>query len=442
MRMFAITSISDAHSTWNTYAMKNQNSYIAFVLLFLMLGLNACSGSRKAQTRKYAPPSQRGGKTYGYNKKDPYSKPSYPKKEQPAAKAPASTSNKPVRMYPQPTPPKPVDPAVSEDDFPNIEEGLSPYEVYSDKRHRSYLVRVWEDDFKNGSHEAGRRPFKLRPFKTKVPGENLNLDVIIAKPASGYSGYYGQERFAKKRIVLHFTVGNLKSDIDVLTRPRKGRREWKMSVPFVIARDGTIYQLFGSAYWSYHLGKGTIGGNELSSRHSIGIEMSNYGPLIRVGDNLETVYSRKHHPDSVDVYCTVNDTHLYEKLPKPFRGYQYFATFTDKQYESLVILVRYLTAKYNIPRNFLPEWQRFQATEKTAYHRGITSHLNFRATGKWDIGPAFDWDRVIAGVQSAYYAPQPPTRPPVPRPKPQHPTDRPKSGIIDNNSIRFYVPEE
>jgi N-acetylmuramoyl-L-alanine amidase len=37
--------------------------------------------------------------------------------------------------------------------------------------------------------------------------------------------------------------------------------------------------------------------------------------------------------------------------------------------------------------------------------RGIVSHINYRESGKWDIGHAFDWNRVIHGVQADEFIP-------------------------------------
>ena len=87
----------------------------------------------------------------------------------------------------------------------------------------------------------------------------------------------------------------------------------------------------------------------------------------------------------------------------PYRECSYFATFTDEQYESLIILLRYLTAQYDIPRNFLNKKDRFLATQKVIGFKGILSHVNFRKTGKTDLGPAFDWDRLIKGVKAKAY---------------------------------------
>jgi N-acetyl-anhydromuramyl-L-alanine amidase AmpD len=204
----------------------------------------------------------------------------------------------------------------------------------------------------------------------------------VCKPQSGDASYYYNSKPIKDRVVLHFTAGYLKGDIATLTKPN-----YHVSVPFVVARDGGIYNLFSSSYWSYHLGRGTVGGNELMSKRSIGIEISNIGPLQRRGDKLLTIYDT--------VYCELDERQYYQKAP--YRGYGYYATFTDSQYQSVIALLRYLTGKFHIPRQFLPVSKRYETTQEVKQFHGVTSHVNFRKD-KYDIGPAFDWDRVIQGV--------------------------------------------
>ena len=324
------------------------------------------------------------------------------KPKQPTKKTATVRQHQQPKPQPQQTRPIPIEEQEhthQNSRFPVIEETEIVPDTPINFEHKSDLADYVEKDFKDTRTANGRR-FTFKQSRLPMPDNNSQyLNVTSCKPADGYSGYYEAQKVKKERIVLHFTVGNLKSDIDILTRPRPGYKQYRCSVPFVIARDGTIYQLFGSEYWAYHLGSGTIGGNEAASKKSIAIEMSNYGPLILVGNNLETVYSRKN--GKVDVYCTLQDKHKYIKLPTPFKGYQYFATFTDAQYQSLATLLRFLTAKHNIPRKFLGESVRYSANSATAGFRGIVSHLNFRATGKWDIGPAFEWDKLIRNVDSA-----------------------------------------
>ena len=248
-----------------------------------------------------------------------------------------------------------------------------------------------EERFRTKGEAAGNAKYNLTPFSIPIPDEDIKLDGFTVRPASGYTGYYYNEKNKKEKIVLHFTVGHLRGDILSLTSPKRGH----VSTAFVVARDGGVYQLHSSAMWSYHLGRGAIGGNKVGSKKAIGIEISNYGPLTLRGRNLETAYS---NPPGRDVYCTLDDTDQYIKLDKPFRGYRYYTAYTDEQYNAIIVLLRYLTKAYNIPRAFLPENKRYVTSHETAVaFKGVHSHVNYRKD-KFDIGPAFDWDRVIAGV--------------------------------------------
>ena len=82
----------------------------------------------------------------------------------------------------------------------------------------------------------------------------------------------------------------------------------------------------------------------------------------------------------------------------------YYATMTPQQYESVIILLRYLTAEpaVGIKRNFLPPAQRdqlFPSDQSARAFEGVCCHTNFRSSGKWDLcEEAFDWEKIIAGV--------------------------------------------
>ena len=252
-------------------------------------------------------------------------------------------------------------------------------------------------------HEASFRQNGIDSSGTKfiLTDETVNITdkaggkitfVDCHKEVSDNS-YYFEEEFPKERIVLHFTAGFLKGDIAQLSR-----QSVEVSVPFVIARSGHIYNLWKSKYWSYHLGPGTIGGNTEMSQKSIGIELSNIGFLRKkAGGLLHTFYSKD------DVYCTEADTALYQKLPTSYRDELYFAKYTNAQYNSLILLLRYLSARYKIPPTLLLPPKRFQpfgSVQEAANFKGICSHINFRPSGKWDIGPAFDWDRVALRLRA------------------------------------------
>ncbi|GAB4029240.1 caspase family protein [Spirosoma jeollabukense] len=237
--------------------------------------------------------------------------------------------------------------------------------------------------------------YVLKPIAVPVSHESLTLNGLLCIPAHR-SGYYHDTVYAKERIVLHFTAGGLTGDMSTLTR-----QDYHVSVPFVIARDGTVYQLYSSKFWSGNLGGEALGnaGNNQDKR-TIGIEISNYGPLTPKSGGLQTIYG--------DTYCTLTQSDAFQKLTVPFRGESTYATFTDAQYDSLIVLLRYLTTQYAIPRQFIPEPKRYLTTPDVLTFRGIVSHVNYRQRGKWDLGPAFNWARVITGVQAGTFVPAQP----------------------------------
>lgn len=221
------------------------------------------------------------------------------------------------------------------------------------------------------------------------PGIIANINPpgtgLAIVPIRAITGYFYPTETPKTMIVLHYTCGYLSGDIATLVE-----QDSHMSVSYVIGRNGTVFQLFDPKYWSYHLGKGSIGGNSPNSSRSIAIELSNIGPLTQRGSDLLTPYN--------DVYCNLGETQYYTVLNEPYRGYRYYASFTPQQYMGLTNLLGYLTQKFNIPRVFLPEKDRFLpfSNDPAAQtFKGICSHVNYRVDGKTDIGPAFDWNKIV-----------------------------------------------
>jgi N-acetylmuramoyl-L-alanine amidase len=243
-----------------------------------------------------------------------------------------------------------------------------------------------ENSFHTTGIDSNGKQFVLKEEIVKIKNTNETLKITDCVRHNGDKSYYYEEETAKKKIVLHFTMGYLKGDIATLT---KGH----VSVPFVIGRKGNIYNLFASKYWSYHLGPSAMGGNTAMSKESIGIEISNIGPLKKIGNNLVTTYS-----DS-DVYCTLAETQYYTKLGTKYRGFEYYAKFTDAQYTATIKLIKFLCAKYDLPKTFVTEAKRFDTLTSNEFSnfKGIVSHVNCR-TDKVDIGPAFDWNRIKSGI--------------------------------------------
>lgn len=199
-----------------------------------------------------------------------------------------------------------------------------------------------------------------------------NIKIYSIRP--DYDTYYYQTKTTKKSICLHFTVGHIKSDISSLSA--KGNH---VSVSYVVDRSGRIYELFPDTYWSYHLGGNAVGKNEVMSKQSIGIEISNYGPLTLSGENLLDAYNK--------VYCKLSESEYYYK--HPYKGHDYYASMTDIQTEAVAALVKYLGRKHNIPMNFMENDEPFASGEKAVAFKGVFYHTNVRKDKfDWPFGPA------------------------------------------------------
>lgn len=247
-------------------------------------------------------------------------------------------------------------------------------------------INSHENSFQTSGIDSNGKKFILKEFSVKIPNSTESITLFDCLRDNKDKSYYYEEETTKRKIILHYTMGYLKGDIATLT---KGH----VSVPFVIGRNGNIYNLFPSKYWSYHVGPGAMGGNTAMSKECIGIEISNIGPLVKNGTNLVTTYSKE------DVYCSLDETQYYTKLAAKYRGFEYYAKYTEAQYRATAQLVKFLCAKYNLPKNILPEQGRYNimsANDFTNFN-GVVTHVNCR-TDKTDIGSAFDWQRVLNNI--------------------------------------------
>ena len=78
----------------------------------------------------------------------------------------------------------------------------------------------------------------------EIPGTQHEMRYVDLKPMDGDESYFYRTKHPKEQMVLHFTAGYLKGDVAALTKANN-----HVSVPFLIARNGTIYNLFPSMYW-------------------------------------------------------------------------------------------------------------------------------------------------------------------------------------------------
>lgn len=228
---------------------------------------------------------------------------------------------------------------------------------------RPETIQKREDEFFGDLTNSAGVKYKL----TATTDIGKGVKIYSIRPE--FDSYYYKTKTTKKSICLHFTVGYIKSDTASLST-----KDNCVSVSYVVDRSGRIYEMFPDTEWSYHLGKGAVGGNGTMSKQSIGIEISNYGPLKLSGDKLVDVYGNE--------YCKESETEFYSK--QNFRGYDYYASMTDVQIDSVSALVRYLGRKHDIPMDFRPDDSPFASNSEATSFRGVFYHTNVRKD-------KFDW---------------------------------------------------
>lgn len=95
--------------------------------------------------------------------------------------------------------------------------------------------------------------------------------------------------------------------------------------------DGVVIECFPDNYLGWHLGKV---GNFNISKFSGGVELNNFGYLTKKGDKYYTYVNTEVQPEFV---CD---------LGYKFRGHQYWHAYSDKQIESLRLLLLHLKDIY------------------------------------------------------------------------------------------------
>lgn len=153
-------------------------------------------------------------------------------------------------------------------------------------------------------------------------------------------GEYYKEVVEKDTVYLHATAGSHRPDWTIdgweFDKTKAGGK-LAVGTAYVIggistsdkdsAYDGKIYRAFDDKYWAHHLGL-TAQNNALLNKKSIGIEICNYGPLVKSKDGVFFNYVKKPVPADMVI-----------KLEKPYRQYEYYHKYTDKQLSSLKTLL-------------------------------------------------------------------------------------------------------
>jgi LysM repeat protein len=197
---------------------------------------------------------------------------------------------------------------------------------------------------------------------------------------------YCPEVMKKDLIVLHFTAGKT---------AQSAYQSWlnnpvAVATAYLVDRDGKIYEVFDPAHWAYHLGvKGSRGKHD---RRSIGIEIASVGPLKPSQTKADQLNWWPPGNEWRTRYCHRDESDRY--VNSAYRGIDFFASIPAIQQDSVAALTRYLCDRFEVPKTIPSSTRRTKySAEYFGNFSGVASHQNFRSD-KWDVGPAFDWDRL------------------------------------------------
>jgi len=193
---------------------------------------------------------------------------------------------------------------------------------------------------------------------------------------------YFKEKQFKNQIVIHHTAGSGKA-ANVI-------HGWdftpvQVGTAFVIDASGEVVKAFEPEYWAYHLGLKSISNSQLN-KNSIGIEICNWGQLIKKSDGKFYNYVNGVVPESEVVQIA------------KFRGFEYYHKYNDAQIESLRKLILELAAKFAIPLDYNSDmWDISQ--NALSGKKGIYTHVSYR-TDKNDCSPQFNLIEMLKKLKS------------------------------------------
>lgn len=171
------------------------------------------------------------------------------------------------------------------------------------------------------------------------------------------SDEYFLQDFKKSIIYLHHTEGGHRPDFTVNAWNKDKYSNGllrKIATSFVIGGkstrdgdtswDGVCVRCFPESKWAWHLG--AINTNGMYDKISIGIEICNYGYLVKSKSGKFMTYVNSVVPEDQVI-----------ELDKPFKGFKYYHKYTNKQLDTLRELLVYLGNKFDINLKLgLQEW--------------------------------------------------------------------------------------
>lgn len=212
----------------------------------------------------------------------------------------------------------------------------------------------------------------------------MALELSKIKQVPLKESQYFKVAAKKNQIVLHHTAGNSSgvATIQNWNSDDRGRIATCVTISGAGKNsvDGEICQAFSSMHWAYHLGVKQevfraykVPYTELD-KHSIGIEICNWGQLEKRGDKFYSYVNREVPKEAVT------------ELPDAYKGYKYFHRYTDAQIEAVHDLLLYWKTTYNIDLAFNYDQCFTVNTKALRGETGLYTHNSYRKD-KVDIYP-------------------------------------------------------
>ena len=218
----------------------------------------------------------------------------------------------------------------------------------------------------------------------KVPGESSLPIRVVTREGFPLRSYTPGFELAATSITLHESNGY--GNFSRLMGGNSPQHPSHESVHFVVGRDGNAYLVVPIDRVAWHAGDWSM--------HSIGVEIDSIGPLHE-RDEDGVLYSAF---GDTDEYCSKGDTDQFVR--ESFHGTDYWAAWTDAQYDCTARLLKAICHRAKIARYIQDEHSRFTPLNRLSQElqlkfRGITSHYQVDPSHGADIGPTIDWRRLV-----------------------------------------------
>ena len=191
-----------------------------------------------------------------------------------------------------------------------------------------------------------------------------------------------QEIYEKKQIVLHHTVSG--DNAEGIIKDWADTKE-RVATAFVLKRNGDLYQTFSSKYFAWHLGASNLS----LEQHSIGIEVANWGYLVKGDGTVQTVGGKmvRTEPDKFYAYYGNAVNCSIQEYKDGYRGHHYYEKYSEAQIRTIGSLLLYLKGKYNIPLTYNEDmWD--VSKRALSGEPGVWSHVSYLpASIKTDLHP-------------------------------------------------------